>query len=145
MHAIGAPVTGPVRLQRFLAAAGWEIDFLDLDLTTGNPTVDIRLTRADGRWISARVDSHGRCTVEFFQRAVVLGTHSDTKGRAPLSPRVIDTFIRRAKYPGPRAMLRGITHYLTDNALHPVALADMRSAWASVMGTPTYLPPGVLT
>jgi hypothetical protein len=32
--------------------------------------------------------------------------------------------------------MRGLCAYLTDNALHPVALADMRSAWAALMQAP---------
>lgn len=48
----------------------------------------------------------------------------------------------------PRAMLRVITNYITDNALHPIALADVRSAWAGVMAAPTRLialPNGKIT
>lgn len=136
-----APQTA--RLQRVMAAAGWEIQFVDLDLTGVHPRVDMRVMRDDGRWIHARVDALGRATVERFQRQRWLGMSADTKGRRPLSPQVADEFLGREHCTGARAMLRGLTAYLTDNASRPVVLADMRAAWASVMAAPLVIESAV--
>lgn len=122
--------------QRVTGAAGWEILGLDLDLTQSHPTVEIKLMRADGRWLSARADSIGRCTLEVFHRARSLGMSAHGKGRRPLVPQVEDAFLGRHKYAGPRAMLRGMTAYLADNALHPVALSELRAPWAALMAGP---------
>lgn len=124
------------RLQRLMAAAGWEIQFVDLDLTGAQPRLDLRVMRDDGRWLHARVDSLGRATVERFQRSRSLGMTPNQKGRRPLSPQVEDAFLGRSRCPGARSMLRDLTSYLSENALRPVAVADMRAAWAAVMGAP---------
>jgi len=124
------------RLQQLMSAAGWEIKFIDLDLTGAQPRLDLRVMRDDGRWLHARVDALGRATVERFQRQRSLGMSANTSGRRPLSPQVEDTFLGRERCPGARAMLRGLASYLADNALRPVAIADMRAAWASVMSAP---------
>jgi hypothetical protein len=128
-----------IRLSRVMAMAGWEISYVDIDLTRPKAQTEIKVMRDDGRWLWAKVDAHGRCTVERFQRGVSLGMHDDTKGRRPLSPRVNDSFFGRQSYSNPRAMLRNLTAYLADNALRPVALADMRASWEAVMVVPLRL------
>lgn len=127
------------RCQRVMALAGWEIEYVDMDLTGLRPTAEIKVQREDGRWLWARVDALGRCTTETFQRERNLGMAQNQKGRRPLVPLVDDTFLGRRKYEGPRSMLRGMTNYLTDNALRPIALSDLRSAWAGVMSAPVRL------
>ena len=57
----------------------------------------------------------------------------EPKGRRPLVPLIDDHFMGRQRYEGGRSMMRGLCAYLTDNALHLVALADMRAAWAALM------------
>lgn len=126
-------------LLRTMARAGWELDFVDLDLTGSDPTVEIRAHRYDGLWFRAHVDRLGRATLERFQRKRSLGMAPNRKGRRPLVPLVDDTFLGRQKYEGARSMLRGMCSYLVDNALHPVALADIRSAWRALMQAPARL------
>ena len=127
------------RLQRVMAIAGWEVEYVDMDLTGQRPTAEIKVQRDDGRWLWARVDALGRCTTETFQRERHLGMAKNQRGRRPLVPLVDDVFLGRRTHEGPRAMLRGLTAYLADNALHPVALADIRAAWAGVMSAPVRL------
>lgn len=127
------------RLAAVMARAGWEISFIDLDLTQDRPTADIRIARADGRWLHARVDRLGRSTIETFQREKSLGMSANTKGRRPLSPQIDDVFMGRRSFEGARSMLRNLTAYLADNAMQPVALSDMRAGWASVMAAPLRL------
>ena len=122
-----------------MALAGWEVEFVDMDLTRQRPTAEIKLVRNDGRWLWARVDALGRCTTETFQRERGLGMARNQKGRRPLVPLVDDVFLGRRTHEGPRSMLRSMTNYLADNALHPVALSDLRSAWAGVMSAPARL------
>ena len=50
----------------------------------------------------------------------------------------------RQRFEGARSMLRGMTNYLVDNASSPIALADMRSAWAGVMSAPVKQEDGAL-
>lgn len=126
-------------LSRVMRAAGWEIEFIDLDLTGDQPKVDIKIHGANGLWLLARVDSIGRASMETFHRDRTLGMSPNTRGRRPLSPQVVDTFLGRQKFDGPRQMLRVMTNYLTDNSAAPVALSDMRSAWASAMSAPITL------
>jgi len=116
--------------------AGWEIEYIDLDLTGEKPSAGIRVKRNDGRFLIAKVDAQGRASFETFQRERSLRMDESTKGRRPLSPMVDDTFLGRQRFEGARSMLRGMTTYLADNALNPIALSDMRSAWAGVMAGP---------
>ena len=127
------------RLARVMALAGWEIEYADLDLTRERPQAEIKVMRADGRWLWAKVDELGRCTVERFHRTHGLGMSANTKGRRPLSPQINDSFMGRQSYAGPRSMLRDLTSYLTENALQPLSLSDMRAAWAPLMGAPLLL------
>lgn len=122
-----------------MARAGWEISYIDLDLTQAHPTAEIKVCRVDGRWLHARVDALGRSTIETFQREKWLGMSANTKGRRPLSPQVDDVFMGRRSFEGARSMLRNLTAYLADNAVRPVALSDMRAGWASIMAAPLRL------
>ena len=130
------PVDPILSLQRVMQSAGWELKFIDLDLTGEKPKADIKIARDDGRWLLARVDSIGRVTVERYQRETSLGMSVNTKGRRPLSPQVNDVFLGRSTYPGARSMLRDLTGYIARNAQSPIALGTVRSAWASVMASP---------
>ena len=127
------------RCQRVMALAGWEIEYVDMDMTGARPTAEIKVQRDDGRWLWARVDALGRCTTETFQRERGLGMARNQTGRRPLVPLVDDVFLGRQRHEGPRSMLRWMTNYLKDNALHPVALAGLRRAWAGVMSSPVRL------
>ena len=135
----GIQISAVSSLSRVMRAAGWEIEFIDLDLSGDQPKVDIKIHGTNGRWLLARVDSLGRSTMETFHRERTLGMTQNTRGCRPLSPQVTDTFLGRQKFAGPRQMLRVMTNYLTDNSARPVALSDMRSAWASAMAAPTTL------
>ena len=75
-------------LQRMLAAAGWEVDFVDLDLTGDAPKVDIKICRHDGLWLWARADQLGRCSMETFHRGRALGMAPNQTGRRPSVPLV---------------------------------------------------------
>lgn len=140
--AVGPPLERGVRprpaeaLLRTMDRAGWALDWVDMDLTGTAPKLEIRASRYDGLWLRAYVDELGRATVERFHRERHLGMRNNEKGRRPLVPLVDDRFMGRQRYEGGRALMRGLCAYLTDNALHPVALADMRSAWAALMQAP---------
>lgn len=125
-----------VALQRCMALAGWEIAHIDLDLTGDKPKAEIKLERCDGRWLLARIDQLGRAGFETFHRERHLGMSPNTKGRRPLSPQVNDVFLGRQRCLGARHMLREMTAYIADNSVNPVLLADVRQAWAAVMGAP---------
>jgi len=124
------------KLNRVMRQAGWEVDYVDMDLTGAKPKVDIRVNRGDGRFLIAKVDSIGRASFETFQRERNL--RMDPKNpQARLAPHLDDTFLGRQRFEGPRAMLRSMVNYLTDNATGQIELADMRAAWAGVMAAPT--------
>jgi len=130
------------RLGNVMRRAGWEIDYIDLDLTAEQPKADVRINRGDGRFIIAKVDAQGRATMETFQRTRSLGIDPKNK-QARLAPQIDDQFLGRQKFEGARSMLRGMVNYLTDNATNPVALADMKAAWAGVMAGPTDAAPAL--
>lgn len=132
-------VSSAVALQKCMALAGWEIAHIDLDLTGDRPKAEIKLERCDGRWLLARIDRQGRASFETFQRERSLGMSRNTKGRRPLSPQIDDLFLGRQRCLGARHMLREMTAYIADNAIAPVLLADVRQAWAAVMGAPLRL------
>jgi hypothetical protein len=142
--AVGSPLERVVRprpveaLLRTMDRAGWALDWVDLDLTGSAPRLEIRATRHDGLWVRAYVDQLGRATLERFQRERTLGVPQNKKAgaRMPMAPLVDDHFMGRQRYEGGRSMMRGLCAYLADNALHPVALADMRAAWAALMQAP---------
>lgn len=129
-------VSNSVVLQKFMARAGWEIAYLDLDLTGDRPNAEIKLERCDGRWLLARVDRLGRASIETFHRERTLGMSKNTRGRRPLSPQVDDVFLGRQICLGARHMLREMTAYIANNATTPTCLADVRQAWAGVMSSP---------
>jgi hypothetical protein len=119
-----------------MAKAGWEIDYLDIDLTQQSPVVEIKCHRADGRWVYAKTDSLGRCSMETFQRDSWLGQPANTKGKWPQSPQMDDIFLGRYKPEGTGALMRFFTNYLIDNSTALIALDDMRQEWAAVMAEP---------
>lgn len=126
------------RLYRVMAAAGWEISYVDLDLTQEQAQAEIKVVRDDGRWLWAKVDRLGRSSIETFHRQKWLGIDPKNK-QARLAPQTDDVFLSRQSFVEPLAMLVGLTAYLADNALRPVSLADMRSGWAAIMGAPLTL------
>jgi hypothetical protein len=127
-------------LQRAMSRAGWEIDFVDVDLTGGQPAATIKCHRGDGLWLWARVDTLGRCSVETFHRERWLGKPANTKGNWPLSPQVDDVFLGRRRPSDARALLMDVSTYIADNAASPVSLADMQAAWAALADTPSRAP-----
>lgn len=131
--------TSAVALQKCMAMAGWEIAHIDLDLTGDKPKAEIKLERCDGRWLLARIDCLGRASFETFHRERHLGMSPNTKGRRPLSPQINDVFLGRQRCLGARHMLREMTAYIADNSVAPVRLADVRQAWAAIMGAPLRL------
>lgn len=128
-------------LTRTMEAAGWEVNFVDIDLTRNSAVADIRITRFDGLWLHARVDSLGRCSMESFHRSKSLGMSRNVRGRQPLSPQVDDVFLGRRRFDGPRVMLRELCNYLVANAINPVSLSDVRNAWRGVMSEPVRVLP----
>jgi hypothetical protein len=140
----GAAAPALLALQRVMSRAGWEIDFVDIDVTNLQPVATIKCHRADGLWFWAKVDALGRCSVETFHRERWLGKPANTKGNWPLSPQVDDVFLGRRRPADARALLTDISTYIADNALHPVALADMQAAWAALGTTSTRAPAPVL-
>lgn len=139
-----APSAAVSKLNRVMRDAGWEVEYIDIDLTAEKPKATIRVNRDDGRFLIAKVDALGRANFETFQRERSLGMNASTKGKRPLTPLVDDIFIGRQRFEGARSMLRGMTNYLADNASSPVALSDMRAAWAGVMNEPAKQDGGVL-
>jgi hypothetical protein len=124
------------RLASVMRSAGWEIEFLDLDLTGDQARADIKVVRDDGRWLLARVDSLGRASITRYHRTRYLGKTPNTKGRVPLSPQIDDEYLGRQRFEGARAMLRSLTSYIADNAVHPVSLSDVRAGWGTIMDAP---------
>lgn len=123
MHAGGRSTMTVV--QRTLAAMGWTIAYFDLDISSGKPSAEFKLTRSDGRYLWGRIDRLGRCTLEAF--------HRDTRLRessyGPMAPRCNisqDTFLWRSRPQTPRALLRDVTCYVADNAREAAALARLR-------------------
>ena len=134
-------------LLRTMDHAGWTLDWADLDLTGSAPRLEIRATRHDGLWVRAYVDQLGRASLERFQRERSLGVTRNKKAgaRMPMVPLIDDCFMGRQRYEGGRSMMRGLCTYLTDNALRPIPLADMRAAWAPLMQAPARIAgPNVL-
>lgn len=139
----GQPPASPltpalVRCQRVMARAGWEIEYVDLDFTRPKPAAELKIMRSDGRWLWAKVDTLGRCTIETFHRERTLGMSRNQKGPRPLVPIVEDTFLGRQHPAGPRQMLRLVTSYVSDNALSQVPLPEIREAWAAIMPAPVH-------
>jgi len=133
------PVLPMVALSRCLSRVGWEIDYVDIDLTKERPVLTIKCHRVDGLWIWVSVDELGRCTMERFHRQSWLGRTANTKGRWPQSPQIEDLFLGRMHASGPRSLLRHMCDYLTDNALSSIRVEDMRDAWRTVMREPIKL------
>jgi hypothetical protein len=131
-----APAPAMLALQRSMSLAGWEIDYVDVDLTRERAAATIKCHRADGRWLWAKVDSLGRCSVETFHRESWLGKPANSKGSWPQSPQVDDVFLGRTRPAGACALLQDVSTYIADNAVRPVALADMHAAWEALMGAP---------
>ena len=76
------PSRAMLTLQRTMALAGWEVDYVDIDLTGSAPKAEIKVRRDDGRWLWARLDQLGRCTLETFHREYWLGRPENAgKGR----------------------------------------------------------------
>ena len=125
-----------IRLASVMRAAGWEVEFADLDLTGDQVRADIKVVRNDGRWLLARVDHLGRASITRYHRTNFLGRTPSSKGRIPLSPQIDDQYLGRSRFEGARSMLRSLTAYIADNAIHPVALSDLRAEWGTVMSAP---------
>jgi hypothetical protein len=125
-------------LLRTMNRAGWTLDWVDLDLTGRAPILEIRATRHDGLWAHAYVDQLGRATLERFKRERSSGMPRNKKAgaRMPTVPLSTDYFMGRQRYEGGRSMMRGLCAYLTDNAVYPITLAEMRTAWAALMQEP---------
>jgi hypothetical protein len=131
-----SPNQAAVRLASVMRAAGWEIEYVDLDLTGDQSRAEIKVMRSDGRWLFARVDQIGRASITRYHRDIALGRTPGTRGRIPLSPQVNDQYLGRDRFEGARSMLRGLTSYIADNAINPVALSDLRAGWAGIMSAP---------
>jgi nucleotide-binding universal stress UspA family protein len=140
----GATAPAMLALQRAMSRAGWEIDFIDVDLTGEQPAATIKCHRADGLWLWAKVDTLGRCSVETFHRERWLGKPANTKGNWPMSPQVDDVFLGRRRPADARALLMDVSTYIADNATHPVSLVDMQAAWAALADTPSRAPAPML-
>lgn len=146
LRPVGAPLTPAptmLALQRAMSLAGWEVDFVDADLTGARPAATIKCHRADGRWLWAKVDALGRCSVETFHRETWLGKPANSKGNWPLSPQVDDVFLGRRRPADARALLTDISTYIADNAVRPVSLEDMRAAWEALMVAPAHPAPAL--
>jgi hypothetical protein len=125
-----------VALSRYLLRVGWEVDFVDVDLTKERPVLTEKFHRADGLWIWARADELGRCTMERFFCTSWLGRVRNEKGRWPLAPQLDDTFLGRSRATEPRALLRQVSDYIADNALSPIRVEEMRDVWRRAMHAP---------
>lgn len=122
-------------LARALRDAGWEIAWVDLNTTCSSPTIDIGLYRLDGLWVQARVDSLGRASLERFHRHRKLVMAAGQRGRRPLSPTLDDVFMGRDRFSGGRALLAGLSVYLSDNATQPTNLVELQGAWLELISS----------
>lgn len=132
-------------LQAVLQIAGWDIRFIDIDLTGDSPTFDARVERRDGLWVHARMDFLGRCTLERNRRHCWLGKPANARGRIPLAPQVRDEFLGRISAPGPRALARSLSDYIANNS-DALTVEQMRNAWRPILNAGTRLiaaTPGV--
>lgn len=120
-------------LQKSLAMAGWEIARVDISFVGDAPKAEIKIERADGRWVLGSVDGQGRARLDRFHRDRTLALTSGISGPRPLTPHVEDTFLGRQKCEGPQAMLDALTDYVVDNALGPVRPQQIREALAAVI------------
>ena len=125
-----------IALSRYLFRVGWEVDFVDIDLTKERPVLTAKFHRADGLWIWARADALGRCTMERYFRTSWLGRGRNEKGRWPLTQQLDDTFLGRIRATEPRALLRQVSDYIIDNALSPIRVEEMRDVWRRAMHAP---------
>lgn len=125
-------------LQAVLQIAGWEIRFIDIDLTGDSPTFDARVERRDGLWVHARMDSLGRCTMERNRRHCWLGKPANARGRIPLAPQVRDEFLGRISAQGPRALARCVSDYIANNS-DAMTVEQMRNAWRPILNAGTKL------
>jgi hypothetical protein len=126
-----APELGMLQAQ--LGRAGWAIAHIDVDLTGYAPKAEIQVESFDGKWLLARVDRLGRCSVERFVRSRHLGMSDNTRGRRPLSPQVEDQFLGRDRLSSPGDLLDYIACYISNNAASPVPLDHMHAAWRAVL------------
>ncbi|MBK9496548.1 MAG: hypothetical protein IPO08_18990 [Xanthomonadales bacterium] len=117
------------QLQRLLATLGWEVSYIDLDLTSDRPTAEVRLMRVDGRWIWGRIDALGRCAMERFHRERSLQMTPGQRGTRPLSPQCADVFLGRQYLTSPKSLLSAMVRYVAANAQQPISSAELRAAW----------------
>lgn len=127
------------RLLAALQRAGWELTYADADLSGERPTAELRLDGHDGRWVTARVDALGRCSIERFQRTKGLRMASDTLGRRPLTPLVEDVFLGRTRSPGPAAMIASLADYLASNGREGVDPRALDAEWTASLAGPLRL------
>jgi hypothetical protein len=144
----GSPVaaaSSPLQqLQHQMRDAGWEIDFIELDVRDGvHPRAQIKVSRLDGRWLWAYVN-HGRAGMERWHRRVELGMPRSVKGRSPLSPQIDDQFLGRVRCAEPGELLQTLAHYVAANpgrlALAneskektAARVASLQAAWAALV------------
>lgn len=131
----GTSQTSALSLAQTMRRSGWEIAWVDLDTTSGSPTIDIGVYRVDGLWVQARVDALGRASLERFHRQRKLVMGDGQRGRRPLSPTLDDVFMGRDRFAGWRALLEGLSLYLADNAIAAVSLVEMQGAWSELMSS----------
>lgn len=123
------------RLVAVLERAGWSLRDVDLDFTGEVPRVAIHAIRHDGWRVSACSDGLGRAMVEVFQQETVSVVADRQGSRKFLADAISDRFIGRRRFIGARQMMRGLCEYLCDNALRPILLAEVKSAWGAIMSS----------
>lgn len=121
------------QLELCLARVGWEICHFEMDLSGGSLVADIRVAGSDGKWLLARIDRSGRCSLERFVRTRQLSMARDTKGRRPLSPQVDDVFLGRQWLPSPAALLEQVGEYVANHPAAPAHLEGLRAAWRALL------------
>lgn len=126
-----------IELGHALRSAGWEIAFIDLDTHGGAVRAQVRIDRHDGRWLWARLDHLGRCTLEAHQRHITLGCPASKRGgRWPLSPQIEDVFLWRRRPTNAAELVNELVIYLVDNARTPAPTERLRKACQALLTVP---------
>lgn len=134
-------VAAMTTVQMVLARGGWEISFLDVNLSGTGPIVDMKVHRADGRWLWARIDALGRCSLTRYHRETYLGQSRAYGAMAPRCTQHDDLFLGRTRLASPRGLLVHLVRYVSENALHPLSVREVRRAVVEVLAAPAVAGP----
>lgn len=122
-----------LHLVRLLDRLGWQLD--ELHVGHHYPTLSVKCLRNDGRWLWAKIDQLGRCSISRFHRETWLGQPSNTPGNWPQSTQIRDDFLGRTSAASAGELIQSLADYIGDNALRPVNPDDLVQAWIHALPT----------